>query len=356
MRLHLLGMPHSQFTKDYATCAFTQKGRKFCRMMHGHHDVFLYSGGECDVPVKEHIQLDDPTIHFPGGFDPVLTPMSWEPDAPYWRDFIEHARVELYDRVEPGDLVLASVSSCTLAAEGVRDRALCIEHQVGYEGVWADYAIFESYAWMHHVYGMKNMWARAMDDVVPGIIDARDFEPGADQGYLLFMGRMVASKGPHVASQIAQRLDLPIIFAGPGASTPAYAHEIVCDDGTKLEGEYEGTVDFKRRRELMAGASCLLVPTLYIEPFGGVSAEALASGVPVVASDWGVFTETITEDVGRRFRTLQEGCDAVEAAIPLRGGALRSIALSRWGFDAIRPRYERAFERFNSLWGMGWAS
>ncbi len=33
MRLHLLGIPHTVTTKDFAHCAFTQKVYKFSRMM-----------------------------------------------------------------------------------------------------------------------------------------------------------------------------------------------------------------------------------------------------------------------------------------------------------------------------------
>jgi len=346
-------MPHSQVTKAYATCAFTQKMRKFATMMDGRHEVILYSGGEVDVPVHDHVEVGDPEKWFPDGFDPVTTPYSWEPTAPYWKEFLDEARWQLYTRVEPGDLILSCVSTGVHAASDVLDRAPCIEWEVGYEGVVSKHAIFESYTWMHYIYGKNGWWARPYDDVVPGFVDANDFELGEDEGYLLYMGRMTHGKGVHVASEIAARADMPIVFAGPGASTPAYEHEIVCEDGTRCEGQYVGPVGYEERKTLMAGASALIVPTLYIEPFGGVSVEALASGVPVVASDWGVFPETITPDVGRRFRTIQEGTSALLSAMEdlPRGQTLRNRALARWGIQAVTPRFERAFARFASLRG-----
>lgn len=361
MRLHVLGLCQTQVTQHYTTCAFTSKVRELVKLMSPIDTVYLYSSGACDVAehLEEHVQVGDVRGWFPDGFDPVLDKFSWDSEAPYWREFNQDCARELDKRVEHGDLVLSAVSTTNAAFHTVADRAQLVEWMIGYEGVGArSHWIFESYAWMHHVYGLnKIMNGRAYDDVVSGFRDPDDFEIGDDGGYLLYLGRMTERKGVHVASAIADRLNLPIIFAGPGASTPEYEHEIHCSDGTRAVGEYRGVVGADERRALLKGASCLIVPTLYIEPFGGVSVEALMSGVPVVASDWGVFPETITEDVGRRFRTLQEGCDAVEAVCDLpRGQALRDLAVARWSPQVVLPKYTAAFDRLGDLWGVGWAS
>lgn len=360
MRLHVLGLAQTQVTQDYTTCAFTSKVREFIKMMAPHHEVILYSGGETDVEPTEHVRVGDPVGFFPGGFDPVMDYIDWSPDALYWKRFNQKAGSELAKRVERGDLVLSAVSSTNPAFRRVADRGILVEWMIGYEGVRLDsHWIFESYAWMHHVYGLQGITnGRAYDDVVSGFRDPADFYTGEDHGYLLYLGRMTERKGVHVASAIADRLDMPIVFAGPGASTPEYEHDIRCADGTRATGEYVGTVGAKERADLLAHASCLIVPTLYVEPFGGVSVEALMSGVPVVASDWGVFPETITPDVGRRFRTLQEGCEAVMQAKELRADSrgLRRRAVARWSPEAVRPRYERAFARYGDLWDKGWFS
>lgn len=359
MRLHVLGLAQTQVTQAYTTCAFTSKVREFVKMMAPHHEVYLYSGGECDVVPTEHIQVGEVLDYFPDGFDPVVGSFSWSADAPYWKVFNRDCARELDKRVEQGDIVLSAVSTTNAAFEPVRDRAQLVEWMIGYEGVGNAHWIFESYAWMHHVYGLQGVTnGRAYDDVVSGFRDPRDFYIGEDHGYLLYLGRMTERKGVHVASAIAERAELPIIFAGPGADTPEYAHEILCADGTRVTGEYKGAVGAVERAVLLSHASALIVPTLYIEPFGGVSVEALMSGVPVVASDWGVFPETITPDVGRRFRTLQEGVTALESVRELRKDpdSLRAIACGKWAPAAVQPRYERAFERLGDLWGAGWFS
>ncbi len=127
---------------------------------------------------------------------------------------------------------------------------------------------------------------------------------------------MTQRKGPHIAGQIAKRLGMKLVIAGPGASQEP-GSKIVKGDLCEISCDvaYAGEVGNAARAELLAGASCLLAPTLYLEPFGGVAVEAMLSGCPVVASDWGAFTELVTPSTGRLFRTLQQGCDAVKEAM-----------------------------------------
>lgn len=117
---------------------------------------------------------------------------------------------------------------------------------------------------------------------------------------------------------------------------------------------YVGEVGKAARAELLASASALIVPTLYVEPFGGVAVEAMFAGCPVVASDWGAFTETVTPDVGRRFRTLRQGCEAVEAVRTLDRAAVAEAARARYSLEAVRPRFRAWFEQLGTLWGEGW--
>lgn len=356
MRFHILGLPHAEVTADYLTCAFTQRVRHFVRMMAPHHEVFLYSGGKTDVEPAEHIQVGRPRHYFPDGFDPVLDRLTWDTSEPMWRDHIDRAKVELSARVEQGDFILATTSANLDAIPvDAAERSITVEWNVGYELVRAPFAFFESYAWMHYVYGMQGTWGRAFDDVIPSAFDTNDYHTGKDGGYLLYLGRMTQGKGVHVASAIADRLDAPIIFAGPGASTPEYEHEIVCEDGTRATGQYLGTLDVSQRALVLSQASALIVPSLYVEPLGSVVIEAMLSGVPVVASDWGAFPELLTPETGRTFRTIREGAQAVLEAQELpRGAIIRHYAGARWGYEVTRVRLERAFERLATLWGEGY--
>lgn len=373
MRLHLLALPHTRLDEDHLSCAYTQKVAKFVDMMAGLHEIYLYGPEVAPLTqgkVKEHIVCvheDERRAWFGAGpFNTVNSGVfNWEGTSPWWQRFAERAVPAIIQRAQKQDLVLLTSggNTQTMISSAVADYTHALEWAVGYEGVVSQFAAFESVAWMHHVYGLRG-WrnGRVFDAVVPNyfdskqFLDARDHVPDPDNPYLLFLGRVTARKGPHIAAQIAGRMGMKLVVAGPGAFQAGKGGKIY-GDGCILENadlEYVGEVGVAERARLMAGASCFLAPTVYIEPFGGSSVEAMMAGCPVVASDWGVFTETITPDVGRRFRTLGQGCKAVEEAMRLSRRHIQDNARKKWGYNAVRPRFERWFEHVQTLWGAGY--
>jgi glycosyltransferase involved in cell wall biosynthesis len=214
---------------------------------------------------------------------------------------------------------------------------------------------------MHHVYGLqRHVNGRAYDAVVPNFFDPADFiDPTVFKGapkadYLLYIGRLVQRKGPHIAAAIAERMGLPLVVAGPGATSWDKGKIVYPEGEFSGDVEYVGVVGFRERAKLMARARAVIVPTLYIEPFGGVAVEAMLSGTPVVASDWGSFTEIVTPDVGMRFRTLRQGVEAVEYVSSLDPGAVRTAAVERFGLEAVGKRFMRWFDTLDTLWATGW--
>lgn len=108
-------------------------------------------------------------------------------------------------------------------------------------------------------------------------------EPEA-AGDVLFVNRLVASKGVHVLIRAAAGLGAPVAIAGDGPERPrleALAGELGVD------ARFLGWVDAERRAALLCGAKAFALPSLWEEPFGIAGVEALAAGVPVVASSVG---------------------------------------------------------------------
>lgn len=56
MRFHVISLPHTNTTKEFVWCAYTEKVRRFCNMMTSlGHTVYLYGGSENEAEVEEFI-------------------------------------------------------------------------------------------------------------------------------------------------------------------------------------------------------------------------------------------------------------------------------------------------------------
>ena len=250
--------------------------------------------------------------------------------------------------MQPRDILCLITSTQGPIADAIAgpkwNNVITVEWGVGYEGVDdRSHRAFESYAWMHHVYGLRRVVnGLAYDQVIPNFFDASQFSvPKKPKGdYLLYLGRVILRKGPHIAAEIANRLGMPLIVAGPGAEFVTEG-QIIGADNVDIKGDvhYVGAVGYEQRNELMGNAAAVLLPTLYIEPFGGVAVEAMLAGAPVVASDWGSFTEIVTPDVGRRFRTLAQGAEAVQEVQALDRKKIRQSAKARFSQEAVGPQF-----------------
>lgn len=117
-------------------------------------------------------------------------------------------------------------------------------------------------------------------------------------GYALFLGRMTAEKGVHVAARVARAAGVPLVIAAKMSepAEKAYFHRQV---KPLLGGdiEYVGEVGGAEKLRLLADAVCLLNPIDWAEPFGMVMVEAGACGTPVVATARGAAAEIVVDEV-----------------------------------------------------------
>jgi glycosyltransferase involved in cell wall biosynthesis len=332
-------------------------------MMHGRgRRIVLYAGAQNEAPVDEHVALfseKDRRKHF----DQLLHTVKWDATAPGWKLFNKRAVAALKKRLGPTDIVLLTGGLAQRPILEAFPKHQVVEWAVGYDSLTAHRAAFPSHAWRHYIYGKLGMHGRAYDEVIPHFFDPSLFALETKTDDLLFVGRLTAAKGPHVASEIAKALGRRLVVAGPGAQsvTPLEGGGVrIVAEGVTLEGahlEYAGMLDAPARAARMGAAAAVIVPTLYVEPFGKVAVEAMLAGTPAVTSDWGAFVETVEPGLtGYRFRTLQEGVDAVEDALTLRPAEIQKRATKRFSLAAIGPRYETWFTRLDELWGEGWYS
>jgi glycosyltransferase involved in cell wall biosynthesis len=312
------------------------------------HTVFLYGGEQNTAPCDEHIVCVSEqdradhvgTAHF--------TSASFDYTKPFWQNANIRAIAEITKRAEKQDFVCLIGGYAQKQIADALPAMMSVEFGVGYGGTFSKYKVFESYAWMHTVYGAQsggkpheidgNWW----DAVIPGYLDPEQF-PFSEQpdDYFMFIGRLVDRKGYRIAADVCFDLGARLVVAGQGDPP------IGC--------EYVGVVGPEERGRLMSKAKAVFVPTQYIEPFGNVHVEAMACGVPVITTDWGVFGETVTDWFnGFKCRTFGEFKRAAENIHHLSRPDIRRAAIDRYSLAVVGEKYERYFERLLHLWTDGW--
>jgi len=143
-------------------------------------------------------------------------------------------------------------------------------------------------------------------------------------GYLAFLGRICPEKGIEDAIEIARKTGQKLkVAAKIDDVEKRYAESI----RSKLNSpwvEFIGEISDREKPAFLGGASALLFPIQWPEPFGIVMIEALAAGTPVVAYCAGSVPEIIrNEETGFIVNSIDEACEAVDAILYGR-------AISRW--------------------------
>jgi len=150
--------------------------------------------------------------------------------------------------------------------------------------------------------------------------------------YLAFLGRIAPEKGVDRAIRIASRAGLPLRIAAKVDKMDEKYFETEIRPLLDLPNiEFIGEINDHEKQAFLSGATALLVPIDWPEPFGLVMIEAMACGAPVIAYKKGSVPE-IVED-GLTGFIVEDETSAV--------GAIDRLGdLSRAG---IRKRFEERF-------------
>lgn len=366
MRFHLVGLPHTQSTAEYSNCAFNSLLRGFARMMTDRgHEVIVYSGEDNDAACTEHVtciskEQQKRILNVAGPDDILKPPLDTElylENNPIWAVWNSLVMEELKSRLQPHDFVCI-IGGGTLFEPLITyansRECIAVEYAIGYAGVsQRTFHAFGSSNWRHTVYGLGRMgnpvdqgWRMAFyDRVIPHYFDPNDFEYRDDKGdYLLYLGKIKEDKGVNIAARASEAAGRKLIVAGQGP-TPVEYGEVL----NRRIGPDE-------RRELLAGAAGVFVPSLYVEPFGMVAVEALLSGTPIITTPWGGLEEINEPGVGFQCHTLRDFADAAAAVGDLTPRRCFTAGL-KYAYATVSPQYERWFRDLEGLWNTeGWGA
>lgn len=160
---------------------------------------------------------------------------------------------------------------------------------------------------------------RARVDVVPNAVATVAQASKAAAGrHVLAAGRLVEEKGFDMAIAAARGAGVPLKIAGTGPDEPRLRTLAAGADV-----EFLGQLDGPALTRVRHAAAAVLVPSHWEEACPMAAVEALADGVPVLASDLGGLPELVGE----------------EAVVPARDEAAWAAALAElWADPELRAR------------------
>lgn len=323
------------------------------------HEVIVYSGEDNDAPCDEHvvcISKDEQAalmdVHGPD--DILKEPFvhrTYLPESPWWSDWNHRVINAMEPRAQQKDflgLIGGGVLFEPLIA-AMRSRMIAVEYAIGYAGVSANsWHAFGSSNWQHVVFGLqryKDWRGRFYDRCIPHYFDPEDFEYRSTKSdYLLYLGKIKEDKGVNVAARAAKATGNRLIVAGQGPTPVEYG---------EVRNRY---IDAEERRELLAGARAVFVPSLYVEPFGMIAVEALLSGTPIITTPWGGLGEINIDGLtGFKCNTMQDFVNAVNRLDEIKPQACRDRGMN-YAMNNVRHEYQRWFDDLDGLWGEGWGA
>ena len=183
-------------------------------------------------------------------------------------------------------------------------------------------------------------WVRTIHHGLPR--DRYRFSPRATGGYLAFLGRISPEKRPDRAIEIATRTGMKLRIAAKvdNADLAYWQAEIEPLVRANPLVEYVGEISEREKADFLGGASALLFPIDWPEPFGLVMIEAMACGTPVIAFSCGSAPEVVDHgESGFLVTSIEEATAAVHHALRLGRARVRAIFERRFSIERVADDY-----------------
>lgn len=352
MKLFVLGVPHTVTSPDFSHCAFSMKVLHLCKMMkrEGHEVIHLGVEGS-EVECTENVSLVSHSEwkHFYGhpGKNYFKTKDDGECEL-YTRKWIKRAKLAILERCDNN---LESIVCVTWNGRAQIEAAqasgqFVVESGIGYGNAdvpagFADFRVYESYAWLHMALGRERLhtappkwyWV-----VIPNAFDVSMFEFRERRGEdFLYLGRLNDDKGVWMVIDASKRANRKLTICGQGDPSR------FLKDNPHVT--YHEPVGVDGRRRLLADCRAVFCLSEYVEPFCGVSIEAMLSGAPVISSDHGAFTENILHGItGYRCRNMNDVTWAAKNIDKINPMKCRDWAVSNFSLERIAPMYTHYFQ------------
>lgn len=177
-----------------------------------------------------------------------------------------------------------------------------------------------------------------------------DFNNKPDD-YLVFLGRIHADKGAHLAIELAKKTGHRLVIAGIIQDQDyfdAYVAPAIKDSSI----EYVGPVNPVERNELLGKAKALLHLVTIPERFGLTMVEAMACGTPVIGLDLGSVREVVDASSGFVAKDFNEALNAVAKIDKIRRIDCLQRVLDNFTADHMVENYIKVYGQIEEKEGI----
>jgi len=242
--------------------------------------------------------------------------------------------------------VLFDHSLTQLAQRVMKVPAVTMSHGMAPIAPWARNPTFTS---RHHARLHGRPEAQVLYNGVD--VEAIPLPAGDRQQRLVWAGRILPYKRPHIALDWAWEARRPLLLAGPIGDADYFRREVEPRvrrvSNRPLSGlanvQYLGELDHEALLALFRENAALLFTSDESEPFGIVMLEAMASGCPVLAYDAGANPEIVADhETGRLVHNDEEAIQFLRDAFwtNINSAGCRRIVADLFEMDLMVQRAE----------------